>query len=200
HRAERGQEQKARKGFGLTIARQNIGSAGQQGEHRRRQHDDIDDDGKPVEEKGAVEDRHRLLELRHQRQARRDQRAQGNPRGGGAGPQPGDQDDHDCAGQQPEFRREGEQVPEGTHPPPRDSKVMTEKLMLSIRIAGSTPSKTISDSSPMVVASSSVPRSRIRPCRSEMAPKKIRWTVTIMAPATSSTPTSASGVAMRWLG
>src|SRR5207248_6115657 len=97
-----------------------------------------------------------------------------NHRRRSAGPHPRDQEDNDRAGQQPEFRREREQVPKGPHPPPRDSRVMTEKLMLSIRIAGSTPSKTISESSPMVVASSSVPRSRIRPCRSEMAPKKIR--------------------------
>src|SRR2546429_485976 len=165
-----------------------------------RQHDDIDDDGKAVEEEGTVEDRDRLLELRRQRQERRDQGDQRDHRRGGAGPQPRDHEDNDRAGQQPEFRREREQVPEGTHPPPRESSVITEKLMLSIRIAGSTPSKTISESSPMVVPSSSVPRSRTRPWRSEMAPKKIRWTVTIMAPATTTTPSSASGVAMRWLG
>src|SRR5207248_3187301 len=200
HRSDRDKDTNNRDGTSYTIARQNIGLAGKNGEHRRRQHDDIDDDGKAVEKKGAAEDRDRLLELRRQRQERRDQGDQGDHRRGGAGPQPRNHEDHDCASQQPEFRREGEQIPESTHPPPRDSRVMTEKLMLSIRIAGSTPSKTISDSSPMVVASSSVPRSRIRPCRSEMFPKKIRWTVTIMAPATTSTPTSASGVAMRWLG
>src|SRR2546427_7545284 len=200
HRAQRGQQEKARDRTGLTIPGEEVGTAGQQSEHGRRQYDDIDDDGKAVEEEGTVEDRDRLLELRRQPQERRDQGDQRDHRRGGTGPQPRDQEDDDRSGQQPEFGREREQVPESSHPPPRQSSVITEKLMLSIRIAGRTPSKTISDSSPMVLASSSVPRSRIRPSRSGIAPKKIRWTVTIIAPATTSTPNSASGVAMRWLG
>src|SRR5439155_1767178 len=132
----------------------------------------------------------RLLELRRQRQERRHQRDQRNHRRRGAGPQPRDQEDNDRAGQQPEFRREREQVPKGPHPPPRDSRVMMEKLMLSIRIAGSTPIERM-ELVPVrstIAAASSTSNPAVRPSAtiSTMAP--LRATGAAVAAASSTRP------------
>src|SRR5207253_2388911 len=149
-----------------------------------------------------VQDRERLLELGGEGEKREHDGDQGNRRGRGARREPRQDEDHDRPTQQPELRRQGEEVSEGSHayPPPRVSRVITEKLMLSIRVAGRTPRSTISDTSPTPFTSSKVPRSRIRPWCSGRGPKRILWTVRIMTPATASTPSSASGVASRWPG
>jgi hypothetical protein len=72
--------------------------------------------------------------------------------------------------------------------------------MLSIRIAGRIPSRTIRQKSPTLVPRSRVPKSRTLAYASLTGPKKIRWKVQSVTAAVRRLPRMTRPVARRWLG